>query len=86
MVSRCKCTELYSDYPPLADEIWCYLITPTEHDATTQEVLKILCHAFLHYFLNLVEHTIILVLTLSVGLNQFCSEQEGFWQTRSSFV
>ena len=38
--------ELYSDYPPLKDEIWHYLITPTEHDATTQEVLEILCHAF----------------------------------------
>ena len=38
--------ELYSDYPPLKDEIWHYLITPTEHDATTQEVLEVLCHAF----------------------------------------
>jgi len=38
--------ELYSDYPPRKDDIWHHLIAPTKYDATTQEVLEILCHAF----------------------------------------
>ena len=38
--------ELESDYPPRKDEILHHLIIPTEYDATTQEILEILCHAF----------------------------------------
>ena len=38
--------ELYADYPLIKDEIWCRLIACTDHDATAQELLKILCDAF----------------------------------------
>ena len=38
--------ELESDYLPRKDETGHHLITPTEYDATTQEMLEILCHAF----------------------------------------
>ena len=38
--------ELYSDYPLKKDQIWDHLLPPTGHDAVTQEVLEILCHAF----------------------------------------
>ena len=35
--------ELYADYPPTKDEIWYCLIARIDHDATTQELLEILC-------------------------------------------
>ena len=38
--------ELYADYPPTKDEIWYCLIASTDHDATTQELLQVLCSAF----------------------------------------
>ena len=38
--------ELYADYPPIKDEIWYRLIASTDHDATAQELLEILCKAF----------------------------------------
>ena len=38
--------ELYADYPPTKDEIWYCLIASTDHDATTQELLEVLCDAF----------------------------------------
>ena len=38
--------ELYADYPPTKDEIWYRLIASTDHDATAQELLEILCNAF----------------------------------------
>jgi len=38
--------ELCSDYPPRKDDIWHHLIASTKYDATTQEVLEILYHAF----------------------------------------
>ena len=38
--------ELYADYPPIKDEIWCRLIARTDHDTTAQELLEILCKAF----------------------------------------
>jgi len=38
--------ESYADYPITKDEIWDHLIASTDHDATTQELLEILCGAF----------------------------------------
>ena len=38
--------ELYADYPPTKDEIWYRLIANTDHDATAQELLEVLCNAF----------------------------------------
>ena len=38
--------ELYADYPPTKDEIWYRLIASTDHDATAQELLEVLCNAF----------------------------------------
>ena len=38
--------ELYADYPPTKDEIWYCLIASTDHDATAQELLEMLCNAF----------------------------------------
>ena len=69
--------ELESDYPPRKDEIWHHLITPTEYDATTQEILEILCHAFFYTAFSIssdhlpVEHTVIPLLELVMKLNQF---------------
>ncbi|XP_065893139.1 uncharacterized protein [Dysidea avara] len=47
--------ELYTDYPPKKDEIWNQLITPTEFDYVTQEVLEVLCHSFSALLSRLVE-------------------------------
>lgn len=47
--------ELYVDYPPNKDEIWNHLITPTEFDHVTQEVLEVLCHSFSALLSRLVE-------------------------------
>ena len=38
--------ELYADYPPTKDEICYRLIASTDHDATAQELLEVLCNAF----------------------------------------
>ena len=66
--------ELYADYPPTKDEIWYCLIASTDHDATTQELLEVLCNVFSALVSKtpyLVEHTVILVLSSPMKLSQF---------------
>ena len=45
---------LYLDFPPTGDAIWHSLITPTDLDLVTQEILQIIFHAFSSLLFRLV--------------------------------